>query len=377
MSENDSYQKLIDHHKKWIFGSPGPELLHEVFELMFTPNEAEFLSKIPFNGNGIGYKANYLSKKLKIPIDELIEKLDDFARRGVVYRYHEGKAIRYANGDLNFMFYRGPWWAGIDNELHIKLAPLVNKYYEEAFGPMVMGQKTIMMRAVPINQTIEDTRTIMPYEDVVKHLDQYEYYSVGHCGCRRRHNVDPAYENSKYPTETCLHFGALGRYAVENGISREITKEETLEILKQAADAGLVHGFENTIDGGSTVCNCDPDYCFWFDSMLKMPDPVPRGMQKSNYIREINEEKCVKCGLCAKVCPMEAFEFKKEEKELIFHEEKCVGCGVCAHQCPKEAIYMKHREGEADIPKSGIEFGTRWLKERGRDLVKFGQDNSF
>ena len=48
MSEKDSYQKLIDHHKKWIFGSPGPELLRELFETIFTLEEAEFLSKIPF-----------------------------------------------------------------------------------------------------------------------------------------------------------------------------------------------------------------------------------------------------------------------------------------------------------------------------------------
>ena len=373
MAGKDSYQKLIDHHKKWIFGSPGPELLHELFEVLFTPEEAELLSKIPF----LPYKTNYLSKKLKIPVEELTEKLDDFARRGVAYRYQEGKRVRYACGDLILMFLRTPWWTGIDNELNIKLAPLVNKYYQEAFGPMFMGQKTIAMRAVPINQTVEDTRTIMPYDDVVKHLDDYEYYSVSHCGCRRRYNIDPAYEKSKYPTETCLHFDALGRYAVENNISREVTKEEVLEILKKAADAGLVHGFENSIDGGVTICNCDPHYCLYLDSMLKMPDPVPRGHQISNYIREIDEEKCVKCGLCAKVCPIEALEFKKDEKELIFHEERCMGCGVCAHKCPKGAINMKRREGEeADIPESQMEFAKRWLGERGRDPGNFIQENS-
>ena len=46
--------------------------------------------------------------------------------------------------------------------------------------------------------------------------------------------------------ENCLHFNELGRYIVKNGLGREITKEETLEILKEAADAGLVHGLQNT-----------------------------------------------------------------------------------------------------------------------------------
>ena len=82
MAEKDSYQKLIDHHKKWIFGSPGPELLHELFETIFTPDEAEFLSKIPF----IPYKANYLSKKLKITIEELVEKNTQLLRESISIR---------------------------------------------------------------------------------------------------------------------------------------------------------------------------------------------------------------------------------------------------------------------------------------------------
>jgi len=131
MAEKDSYQKLIDHHNKWVFGAPGPNLLRELFEIIFTPEEAELLSKIPF----MPYKANYLSKKLKIPVEELTKKLDDFAQRGVVFRYQEGKRVRYAHGDLILMFLRTPWWTGIDDELNTKLAPLVNKYYEEEFGP--------------------------------------------------------------------------------------------------------------------------------------------------------------------------------------------------------------------------------------------------
>ena len=36
----------------------------------------------------------------------------------------------------------------------------------------------------------QDTRQILPYEDVVKVLDNFEYYSVSDCPCRHRKNLD-------------------------------------------------------------------------------------------------------------------------------------------------------------------------------------------
>lgn len=49
----------------------------------------------------------------------------------------------------------------------------------------------------------------------------------------------------------------------------------------------------------------------------------------------INEDKCVKCGLCAKVCPY--FAIKMEEK-INVNTEKCFGCGLCESKCPTKAI---------------------------------------
>ena len=110
-----------------------------------------------------------------------------------------------------------------------------------------------LLRAIPIDKTVEVSKTILPFEDIVKVIDNYEYYTVSHCVCRERHRLDPDYEDSPFPSETCLHFNELGRYCVENGMGREITKEETIEILKKAADAGLVHGMQNHQDTPETL----------------------------------------------------------------------------------------------------------------------------
>jgi len=122
-------------------------------------------------------------------------------------------------------------------------------------------------------------------ETVVKVIDNYEYYSVSHCPCRQRHKLDPDFEESPFLSEVCLHFDELGRYIVKHGHGREITKEETLQILKKAADAGLVHGLENQTDNPETLCNCDLEYCTFFKPYHHLN--FDKSVDQSNYQVEV------------------------------------------------------------------------------------------
>ncbi len=65
--------------------------------------------------------------------------------------------------------------------------------------------------------------------------------------------MDPDYEDCAHPKNVCLHFDDLGKYCLENGLGREITRDETLAILKQSADSGLVHGISNWEETPDTI----------------------------------------------------------------------------------------------------------------------------
>ena len=54
-------------------------------------------------------------------------------------------------------------------------------------------------------------------------------------------------------------------------------------------------------------------------------------------VAEIDPEKCVACGLCARIC---LYGAPAKEREAYRIAERCDGCGLCQELCPKSAIRM-------------------------------------
>ncbi len=47
----------------------------------------------------------------------------------------------------------------------------------------------------------------------------------------------------------------------------------------------------------------------------------------------ISPNKCTACGLCLKVCPVEAILGEKKTPHII-KQDKCIKCGICLESCP-------------------------------------------
>jgi hypothetical protein len=104
------------------------------------------------------------------------------------------------------------------------MAPLVNQYYYHGFFEKFDRTHRKGIRALPIEETIDDPRQILPFEQVTKVLDSMEYFCVSTCACKHRKNIDPESPDCRYPSEVCLHFDRLGRYIVENGEKSVVRK---------------------------------------------------------------------------------------------------------------------------------------------------------
>jgi NAD-dependent dihydropyrimidine dehydrogenase PreA subunit len=55
------------------------------------------------------------------------------------------------------------------------------------------------------------------------------------------------------------------------------------------------------------------------------------------YKPEVGVEKCVGCGECVEICPVEVYELQNE-KSVVVKEEECLGCESCIEVCEHEAI---------------------------------------
>ena len=67
------------------------------------------------------------------------------------------------------------------------------------------------------------------------------------------------------------------------------------------------------------------------------------GQQMIRNVIEINEDKCIGCGLCATACMQGAIEIIDGKAKLV-SESYCDGLGMCLPKCPVDAIHVVEKD---------------------------------
>ena len=62
----------------------------------------------------------------------------------------------------------------------------------------------------------------------------------------------------------------------------------------------------------------------------------------------IDKNQCVGCGVCIKICPVNAITMV--DNKAVIDQEKCIHCGKCRPVCPLGAI--KHNSERFDFKGS-------------------------
>jgi Pyruvate/2-oxoacid:ferredoxin oxidoreductase delta subunit len=80
----------------------------------------------------------------------------------------------------------------------------------------------------------------------------------------------------------------------------------------------------------------------------------PEGIHIEEHIPVVEEEKCVYCLTCVRVCPFGAMAKDVEERIAKVIPSACQACGICVGECPAEALQMRNLKNESMY--SGIRF---------------------
>ncbi len=354
MDRKALYENLARHLNQGIVGAPMSPSLMGILEIMFSEEEAEIARKLPFENKTLEELKNLFPDKA----GNLESILTAMAKNGTVFtRQKPGKERTYRLLPTVVGFAEAPYWAGMDTEKARKLAPLWIKYRDEGFGKE-LARNIPTVRVIPIDHSLRKKSEILPFDQLKEKIASLSYYSVSKCPCRQM----MAYEGKGcgHSIDNCLHFGDMGRYVVEQGMGREISREEAVQILEDADKEGLVHAVENLDGYMSMICNCCPCCCVFLQTqnaatrlrMLK----VARVMLDRYGLKKLALPECV---IEATAPGWAAIRARKE-----ITGRHCPVCGADIYEWPGRVRIINIQEGfRRDTVSYGCSCGNIFLKK--------------
>ena len=318
-------------------------------------NNDEDLADLYIN-SPVGYRFTALDASVATgrPEEECKEKLNELAFNGMLLHsescgidYWQHQRVAHGITESSMNLYMEPGFMDSWNVARPARDPLPwREYY-----------------TVPMNAEVVADERVLAYDDVEALLPRHEVFCVSPCQCRYiRDLVQPCEEMPDcldreavkdficadgHHLEKCVTFGEEAKFYIEQGIGRELTRDEAREILRRQAedeDCVLQSCYTKYTE---VICCCD-DGCGVLATNRKKGTDNPQYTNLSHYRLMYNKDACLKCGACADRCPMYAIEMDADGYPAVVGA--CQRCGQCCYICPAEARKLSARP-EEEIPE--------------------------
>ncbi len=329
---SDIYEKVRERLDMFPQGFPktvsGVEL--EILRRLFTPEEGEIMLALRPSAE----PASQIAARVSRDAEEMGKQLYGMSKKGLIMR------IRTPDGQI--LYSLAPWIVGIWEfqlkNLDQEFAKLKERYAEEGMLPERRKTKISGMRTIPVEKEIIGAAEIEPYEKVSEILNVHTKFAVADCICRKERKLMG--EGCDKLMEACMTFGPAADYYIENGLGREVNREEARGILLKAEEQGLVHCSSNQKGAKLFICNCCGCCCGVLQAVNKYN--IPTAMTKSNYYAKVDPETCTGCESCLDRCQVNAIQVQDGSAKI--EKARCIGCGLCISTCPTECISIVHKE---------------------------------
>ncbi|MEN8207929.1 MAG: 4Fe-4S binding protein [Candidatus Fermentibacteria bacterium] len=238
-----------------------------------------------------------------------------------------------------------------------------------AFGKSILSTEPAQMRTIPINVSINPEHNVATYDQISLLIDKSAGpFVILPCICRESRAIHGEVCEVTSRTETCLAMGNMAEMVLRRGHGREVSREETLGILQQNQDDGLVLQPSNA-QQPEFVCSCCGCCCGMLRMQKMLPHPVDFWV--TGFRAEINIDACTGCGICVKRCQVNAVTLKGSPAKAVISRTRCIGCGLCVPTCPTEAVHLISTEQETIPPMNEEELNDMIMSNKKGAMGRF------
>lgn len=345
--ETNAYQQLAHHLDTLPNGFPptsdGAEL--RLLAKLFTPEEAELASLLRLTPETCQQIVTRSGRKTS----EIFKLLKAMSRSGLIRVERQKGGLAFSNLPFVVGIYENQGW-----KMDAELAQLFEDYYLQAFGETLTVQPAFH-RVIPVGESVRVDLEIQPYESVEAILTNAQSWGVLDCICRKQQALIG--KPCPHPIDNCMAFSSHpGAFKGDETI-RSLTIEQARDVLRRAAEAGLVHSVSNSQQGVTYICNCCTCACGILRGLVEFG--IANVVARSDYVNEVDTVLCTACGLCVDSCQFSALsvlEFAQVERA------RCAGCGVCVHACPEGALGLVLRPADEIKPPPATHHD--WMSQR-------------
>ncbi len=347
--DNDIHERLAKHLSTLGMGLPHTDALVDILKSVFSRTEAQVAlllptTHIPLKPTPVADLAHSSDLDPQLVADTL-EKLA--GEKLIFAGKTENGEMGYALHQAGFGFPQAFFWEGKDTPQARKMTRLILKYFSRQVTREAFGAKKLKpYRYIPIQQSLNpEIQAVLPHDRMDTVLNNAQRFALAHCPCRVEAGLMGRACN--HPLEVCLKFDQMADYLIEQGLGREISREEAHQVVNHAAQIGLVHFVDNAAGKVQHNCNCCGCACWNVGSIRRRK--IPRDeLMAVYYTRQTDRDACVGCGQCLDICPVDAITIESEQ--ALVDNQWCIGCGVCVNRCDFDAIRIVKRKESAEIP---------------------------
>jgi len=346
------YRALAERLNALPNGFPATESGVElkILAKMFTPEEAALAAVMNLEAE----PAADIAARAGVELNAARKTLKQMVRHGLIYAGRGEGELTY--GLLPFIV--GSYEAQLPR-MDAEFAALFEQYFQES-GRKLLQHAPSVHRVIPIEQAIDVSLEVYPYERAVELIENAQSWAVRDCICRVQQKLIG--KGCDAPVNNCLSFAPLPGAFDHDPTARVIDKQEALQILQQAAQAGLVHTAGNYRYGNHYICNCCTCCCGVLRGVAELG--MPTAIAHSDFYAQVDADTCIGCGNCISRCRFAALSMPASVSTVDVG--RCVGCGLCVPVCPIGALSLHRRSAEhPDTPENLMEWMHIRAQNRG------------